>query len=287
MYFFLCNLAFIDLCFVNTTVPNLLKDITRERKKISVAGCLAQSYLYFLVGTTQFFLLDVMCYDRYLAICHPLYYSAIMRKKMCVQLVLGAWLSSFFCILFPTLMTMRLSFCFSKINHFFCDIGPLLRNSCSDSSFVQLLVFLSSGSLLFSLMVAVISYTHIVLAISKIRSAEGRSRVFSTCSSHAIVVSFFFGSCIFMYIKPVRYQAVDEYDKLVAVLNTIIVPLINPYIYTLRNKIVNDILRGRRGKCITISKCIFHFRNTKKHIFQTYYLEKCLNEMSYVRTILH
>lgn len=245
MYFFICNLAILDIIFTNIIVPVLLMGLINQTNQLSVTACLTQSYLYFLVGTTQFFLLDAMCFDRYLAICHPLHYPAIMHRKTCVWLVTGAWISSFVSNLVPSILIMKLSFCYEKINHFFCDVGPLLRNTCTDSTSLQLLVLLSSCSLILSLFIAIISYTYIMLAIFKINSAEGRKRIFSTCSSHALVVTIFFGSCIFMYIKPVQYQGANEYDKNVAILNTVVVPLINPYIYTLRNRIVRNIIKSR------------------------------------------
>ncbi|XP_073531884.1 olfactory receptor 6M1-like [Phyllobates terribilis] len=245
MYFFICNLAILDIMFINAIVPILLKGVINETNQLSVAGCLTQSYLYFLVGTTQFFLLDAMCFDRYLAICHPLRYPAIMHRKTCAWLVTGAWIGSFVSNLIPTIFIMKLSYCFEEINHFFCDVGPLLRNACTDTTFLQRLVFFSSCTLLFSLFVATISYSFIVLAILKINSVQGRKRAFSTCSSHALVVTIFFGSCIFMYVKPNQHRGSDEYDKKVAILNTVVVPLINPYIYTLRNKIVRNIIKAR------------------------------------------
>ncbi|KAG8596903.1 hypothetical protein GDO81_002095 [Engystomops pustulosus] len=248
MYFFICNLAILDIIFINVIVPVLLKGVINQSNRLSVAACLAQSYLYFLVGTTQFFLLDAMCIDRYLAICHPLHYPTIMQKKTCVWLVTGAWMSSFVSNIVPSVLIMKLSFCHKEINHFFCDIGPLLQNSCTNTTSLQLVVFFSSCSLIISLFIATISYTYILLAIARINSVEGRKRVLSTCSSHALVVTIFFGSCISMYVKPVQYQSEVECDKKVAILNTVVVPLINPYIYTLRNKVIRNIILSRKKK---------------------------------------
>ncbi|KAG8538861.1 hypothetical protein GDO81_021889 [Engystomops pustulosus] len=245
MYFFICNLAILDIIFINVIVPVLLKGVINQSNRLSVAACLAQGYLYFLVGTTQFFLLDAMCIDRYFAICHPLHYPTIMQKKTCAWLVTGAWMSSFVSHLAPSFFILQLSFCNNEINHFFCDAGPVVRNACTDTTSLQLFMFLSSCTLFFSFFIATISYTFILLAISKIKSVEGRKRVFSTCSSHALVVTIFYGSCMFMYVKPVQYQGVDEYDKTVAILNTVVVPLINPYIYTLRNNVIWNIIKSR------------------------------------------
>ncbi|KAG9464107.1 hypothetical protein GDO78_020481, partial [Eleutherodactylus coqui] len=245
MYFFICNLAILDIIFINIIVPILLKGIINQPNQLSVTGCVAQSYLYFLVGTTQFFLLDVMCIDRYLAICHPLLYPAIMHRKTCAWLIAGAWMSSFLSNLAPSILIMKLSFCYEKINHFFCDVGPLLQNACTDTTSLRLFVFLTSWILILSLSIAIVSYANIILAIFKIKSVDGRKRIFSTCSAHSLVVTIFFGSCIFMYLKPIQNEEEDEYHKKVAILNTVVVPLINPYIYTLRNKVIRNIIKSR------------------------------------------
>ncbi|XP_053307302.1 olfactory receptor 6M1-like [Spea bombifrons] len=247
MYFFICNLAIMDICYTNIIVPNLLSGLLTNNKTITVVGCLTQCFLYFLVGTFEFFLLSVMSFDRYLAICHPLRYSVIMNNRMCMQLVITSWIGSFFTIFIPTILILRLSFCFREINHFFCDVGPLLRNSCTDTTSLQLLSFIISTILFLFLMVAIASYAKIVRTIFKIRSKSGRQRAFSTCFSHGIVVTLFFGSCMFMYVKPVNNQ-VSDYDKRVAVLNTIVTPLLNPYIYSLRNQVVKDMLKCATGK---------------------------------------
>nr|DBA22908.1 TPA: hypothetical protein GDO54_013896 [Pyxicephalus adspersus] len=246
MYFFLCNLAIADIISTNVILPVLLVVVTKHTYKLCVAGCLAQCYLYFFAGAAQFFLLDVMCYDRYLAVCYPLRYSIIMHKKNCIVFASGAWISSFLINLSPSIFIMTQSFCFSQINHFFCDVGPLLQNFCNvTNSSLQVLLLLNSGLLFFSLMVVVISYGHIIIAICKLHSSEGR-KVVSTCLSHALVVTLFFGSYIFMYVKPFHSQDVNDYDKKVAVLSTIAVPLINPYIYTLRNQTIRDIVKGNK-----------------------------------------
>ncbi|XP_075049183.1 olfactory receptor 6M1-like [Mixophyes fleayi] len=242
MYFFLSNLSILDICFINTTVPKMLQGLLPGGKKISLPGCFAQSYLFFLIGTSNFLLLAVMSFDRFVAICYPLYYSVIMHQRLCVWLLIGVWVGAFFSIFILSIRIMRLPYCSSLVNHFFCDVIPLLMNSCINTATIQLQeIITSSIMLLTSLLVTLISYTKIVKAILKIHSMQGRKKAFSTCSSHALVVSLAYGSCIFTYLKPAHGQATD-YDKNVAILTTVIVPLLNPFIYTLRNQKVREIL---------------------------------------------
>ncbi|XP_075424089.1 olfactory receptor 6S1-like [Ascaphus truei] len=238
----------MDICFTNTIVPNMLRGFLLNGKSISLTSCFTQFYIYFLVGTSQFLLLAVMSYDRYVAICHPLRYTAIMHRRVYLQLIAGVWLGSFFCILAPTTLIMRLPFCFDVMDHFFCDVGPLLRNSCTDTTAIQMLAFATSSVLLFSFLVTFVSYSNIVIAILKIKTVEVRGKAFSTCSSHAIMVTLIFGSCIFMYSSPKTGQTFDL-DKFAAVINTVVVPLINPFIYTLRNQNVKEILKDRMFLC--------------------------------------
>ncbi|XP_075424090.1 olfactory receptor 6M1-like [Ascaphus truei] len=248
MYFFLCNMAIMDICFTNTIVPNMLRGFLLNGKSISLARCFTQFYMYLLVGVAEFLLLAVMSYDRYVAICHPLRYTGIMPRRVYLQLIAGVWLGSFFSILVPTTLIMRLPFCFDVMDHFFCDIGPLLRNSCTDTTAIQILTFATSFVVLVSFLVTIVSYSNIAIAILKIKTVEGRGKAFSTCSSHAIVVTLIFGSCIFMYSRPKMGQTFDL-DKFVAVINTVVVPLINPFIYTLRNQNVKEILKDRVISC--------------------------------------
>ncbi|XP_053555886.1 olfactory receptor 6M1-like [Bombina bombina] len=245
MYFFLGNLSFLDVCFINTTVPKMLSGFLPGGKTISLNGCLAQSFSFFLFGVANFLLLSVMSFDRYVAICHPLHYSVIMHQRLCIQLMVGVWLVSFICILTPSVRIISLKFCSRLVNHFFCDVFPMFINSCTDTTSIQLLeILISSSVLLSSLLVTLISYIYIVNSILKIPSTDGRKKALSTCSSHALVVTLAYGSCIFTYAKPAKGRATD-YDKKVALLITVVVPLLNPYIYTLRNQKVREILRTK------------------------------------------
>ncbi|XP_053555788.1 olfactory receptor 6M1-like [Bombina bombina] len=248
MYFFLCNLATLEIGFSNVVVPNMLRGLLPRGKYISLTGCMSQFYTFFLLGAADFYLLAVMSFDRYVAICHPLRYALIMTRRLCVQLMVGIGVGSFFYTLVPSILVMRLSFCDNMLNHFFCDLGPLLKNSCTDTTSIHLLGFSTSSLLLLgSLTVTIISYIYIVLAVLKIQTTEGREKAFSTCSSHALVVSLIYGSCIFMYVRPSQVQDLDI-DKLVALLNAVVVPLLNPFIYALRNQKVKAILKERLCK---------------------------------------
>ncbi|XP_066461029.1 olfactory receptor 6M1-like [Eleutherodactylus coqui] len=249
MYFFLCNLSILDICFISTTAPKMLHGYLKGGKTISVPGCLTQSYSFFLLGVANFLLLAVMSFDRYIAICYPLHYSGIMHQKQCIKLIVVVWAGAFFSILDLSIKIMRLPFCSSLVNHFFCDVIPLLRNSCISTADIHVQeVITSSIILLTSLFVTLASYINIVRTILKIQSAEGRYKTFSTCSSHAFVVSLAYGSSIFTYIKPSQGQ-VKDYNKKVSLLTTMIVPLLNPYIYTLRNEKVKAILKEKlKGK---------------------------------------
>lgn len=254
MYFFLSNLSILDICFINITVPKMLQGLLPGGKTISLVACLAQSFLFFLVGVSNFLLLAVMSFDRYVAICHPLRYSIIMHQQLCVRLMFGVWMGAFFSIVTSAIGMMRLSYCSSVLNHFFCDVMPLLMNACVNTDAIQLQeVITSSIMLLTSLFIVFVSYAKIMKAILKIHSAQGRQKAFSTCSSHALVVLLAYGSCIFTYVRPAQGQSSD-YNKKVAILTTVVVPLLNPYIYTLRNQRVREILRENLTKSAILKK---------------------------------
>ncbi|KAG8596907.1 hypothetical protein GDO81_002099, partial [Engystomops pustulosus] len=234
MYYFLCNLAVMDICFINTVVPGMLKGFVSEGLHISVQSCLAQTCIYFLVGTAEFLLFAVMSLDRYLAICLPLRYSMIMHKHLYNWLIAGVWLGSFFANALPSVLVMKLKFCKKFIDHFFCDLSPLLKNSCTDTSMIELHSVFAASILYISVLVTFISYLKIFLEVLKVNTAEGRGRALSTCSSHAIVVTLIYSSCIYLYSMPAQGQG-SVLNKDVAILNTVVVPLLNPFIYTLRN----------------------------------------------------
>ncbi|XP_073438930.1 olfactory receptor 6M1-like [Dendrobates tinctorius] len=227
----------MDICFINTVVPGMLNGFVHERVHISLELCLTQSFIYFLVGTAEFLLFAVMSFDQYLAICRPLHYTIIMYRQMCIRLIAGMWLGSFFIIAFPFVLVCKLNFCNNLIDDFFCDSQPLLENSCTDTTMIELLSAVGICSLYISVLITIISYIKIVLEVLKIDSTDGREKTLSTCSSHAVVVTLIYSSCIFLYAKPSRDHAAN-FNKELAILNTVVVPLLNPFIYTLRNQTV-------------------------------------------------
>ncbi|XP_015277235.1 PREDICTED: olfactory receptor 6M1-like [Gekko japonicus] len=200
MYFFLSNLSFLDILFTTVIAPKMLSNFLAEKKTISLYGCFAQIYLYFFLGTVEFILLAVMSFDRYVAICHPLRYTVIMNGRVCLLMVLGCWVGAFLSVFCPAVFIFSLPYCRQAINHFFCDISPLLEVACVDTHFIELLdFFMSSLVVLSSLILTVVSYTYIISTILKIPSGKGRQKAFSTCASHITVVTIAYGSSIFMY----------------------------------------------------------------------------------------
>ncbi|XP_039353324.1 olfactory receptor 6C4-like [Mauremys reevesii] len=244
MYFFLRNLSFSEICLTTVVVPRLLTDLRTERRTISFAACLSQYFFHFLFGGTEIFLLTAMSFDRYVAICCPLLYTSIMSQRLCFLLVIFSWLGGLLLILTPIFLTSQLSFCKSNvINHFFCDYTSLMQISCGDKNLLELIHFLLAFFILFStLLLILVSYAYILITIMQIPSAKGRQRAFSTCSSHLIVISICFGSCILMYVRPIQDEDLDL-NKGLAIINTVLVPLLNPFIYTLRNQQVKEALR--------------------------------------------
>ncbi|XP_053410840.1 olfactory receptor 6C4-like [Nycticebus coucang] len=251
MYFFLRNFSFLEISFTTTFTPRLLLSISTGNKTITFAGCFTQYFFAIFFGATEFYLLAAMSYDRYVAICKPLHYTTIMSNRVCVQLVLCSWLGGFLIILPPIILTSHLDFCASNVlNHYLCDYGPLIEISCSDTSVLELVDFiLAVVTLVVTLVLVILSYTNIIRTILNIPSAQQRNKAFSTCSSHMIVISLSYGSCIFMYIKPSAKEGV-AFNKGVAVLNTSVAPLLNPFIYTLRNKQVKQAFKDVARKIL-------------------------------------
>ncbi|KAM3922936.1 olfactory receptor 5AP2-like [Leptodactylus fuscus] len=237
MYFFLTNFSFLEIFYISSTAPKMLSDFLSEDKTISFYGCAAQLYCVLLLAGTEFYILAAMAYDRYNAICHPLLYTVIMKKIACIQLIAGSWAIGATNALIHTALTFTLPFCGShKLNSFFCDVPVLLKLSCKDTFLNELMVFIFGGGMTVgSLILTIISYIKIISTILSIHSTTGRKKAFSTCTSHLIVVTIFYGSVIFMYLRPKSSYGKDE-DKLVGVMYTIITPLLNPFIYCLRNK---------------------------------------------------
>ncbi|KAM5312393.1 olfactory receptor 6M1-like [Glossophaga mutica] len=252
MYFFLSNLSFLDILYTTSVTPKLLTCLLEDRKTISFAGCITQTYFFFFLGTVEFILLAVMSFDRYVAICNPLRYSIIMNSRACLLLVLGCWVGAFLSVLCPTIVVSRLPFCYKEINHFFCDIAPLLQAACIDTHFIEMINFLlSSLILLTSLVLTTISYTYIISTILHIPSAQGRHKAFSTCASHITVVSIAYGSNIFMYVRPSQDYSLD-FDKVTAVLTTMVTPLLNPFIYSLRNEKVKEVVQDAVNQIMSL-----------------------------------
>ncbi|XP_057346366.1 olfactory receptor 6M1-like [Manis pentadactyla] len=243
MYFFLSNLSFLDILYTTSVTPKLLACLKEGRNAISLAGCMTQIYFFFFLGTVEFILLVVMSYDRYVAICNPLRYTVIMNGRVCLLLVLGCWVGAFLSVLYPIIVVSRLPFCYREISHFFCDLAPLLHVACIDTHFIEMISFiLSTLILLTSLVLTTVSYTYIISTILHIPSAQGRRKAFSTCASHITVVSIAYRSNIFMYVRPSQSQSLD-FDKVTAVLTIMVTPLLNPFIYSLRNEKVKEVLR--------------------------------------------
>ncbi|XP_052518415.1 olfactory receptor 6M1-like [Budorcas taxicolor] len=251
MYFFLSNLSLLDISYTSSVTPKLLSFLLKDRKTISLAGCISQTYFFFFLGTVEFILLVVMSFDRYVAICNPLRYTIVMNSRLCLLLVLGCWVGAFLSVLCPVILLSRLPFCHEEINHFFCDIAPLLQVACIDTHFLEMINFLlSSLILLTSLVITTVSYTYIISTILRIPSAQGRQKAFSTCASHITVVSIAYGSNIFMYVRPSQSHSL-EFDKVTAVFTIMVTPLLNPFIYSLRNETVKDVFRDAVNKIIS------------------------------------
>uniref|UniRef100_A0A8C6G2P2 Olfactory receptor n=1 Tax=Moschus moschiferus TaxID=68415 RepID=A0A8C6G2P2_MOSMO len=247
MYFFLGNLSFVDLFYSSVIAPKAMINFWSESKSISYAGCVTQLFLFALFIVTEGFLLAAMAYDRFIAICNPLLYSVQMSTRLCVQLVAGSYFCGCISSVIETSMTFTLSFCASlAIDHFYCDYRPLQRISCSDLYIPNMVsFFLCSIIILPTIIVIIVSYIYIVSTVLKIRSTEGRKKVFSTCSSHLGVVSVLYGAIIFMYFIPDRFP---ELSKVASLCYTLVTPMLNPLIYSLRNKDVKEALRKILGK---------------------------------------
>ncbi|KAM9230229.1 olfactory receptor 6C74-like [Dugong dugon] len=255
MYFFLQNFSFLEMSFTSICIPRYLVSIVTPDKTISYDACVTQLFFVIFLGASEFFLLTAMSYDRYVAICKPLYYETIMNNRVCTQLVVTSWLAGLLTISPGLIMWLGLEFCNANIiDHFACDYSPTLKLSCTDTRSIELLGFISAiVILLITLALVVLSYVNIIRTILKIPSAQQRKKAFSTCSSHMIVVSISYGSCMFTYIKPSAEERV-ALNKGVAVLNTSVAPLLNPFIYTLRNKQVKQALKVIVQKCIITKK---------------------------------
>ncbi|XP_046538561.1 olfactory receptor 2AP1 [Equus quagga] len=255
MYFFLRNFSFLEISFTNIFIPRVLISITTGNKSISFAGCFTQYFFAILLGATEFYLLAAMSYDRYVAICKPLHYTTMMSNRVCTQLVLCSWLAGLMVIIVPITLMSQQDFCASnRLNHYFCDYEPLRELSCSDTSLIEKIVFsVAFVTLVATLVLVVLSYTFIIRTILKLPSAQQRTKAFSTCSSHMIVIALFYGSCFFVYLKPSTKEG-DTFNKGVALLFTSVAPLLNPFIYTLRNQQVKQAFKDTVQKLVNLCK---------------------------------
>uniref|UniRef100_A0A4X1VE93 Olfactory receptor n=1 Tax=Sus scrofa TaxID=9823 RepID=A0A4X1VE93_PIG len=250
MYFFLGNLSFLDICYTTTSIPSMLVSFLSERKTISFSGCAMQMFLGLAMGTTECVLLGMMAFDRYVAICNPLRYSVLMSKASYVPMAAGSWIIGGVNSAVQTEFVVQLPFCRNNIiNHFSCEILAVMKLACADISGNEFIMLVATTLfILMPLLFIIISYTLIISNILKIRTSEGRSKVFSTCSAHLTVVIIFYGTILFMYMKPKSKETLtsddlNATDKLISVFYAIITPMINPLIYSLRNKDVKDAVK--------------------------------------------
>jgi olfactory receptor len=237
MYFFLGHLSFVDICYSSSVTPSMLYSFLSDQKTISYAGCFTQCLLFIALVITEFYMLASMALDRYVAICSPLHYSTRMSKNVCISLVTFPYMFGFLNGLSQALLTFHLSFCGSReINHFYCADPPLIMLACSDTHVKKMVMFVVAGfTLSSSLFIILLSYIFIFVSILRIHSVEGRHKAFSTCGSHLTAVTIFYGTLFCMYLRPPSEKSVEE-SKVIAVLYTFLSPMLNPLIYSLRNK---------------------------------------------------
>ncbi|XP_043338450.1 olfactory receptor 5AN1-like [Cervus canadensis] len=253
MYFFLSNLSFIDICYVTSTAPKMLYDFFQERKMITYVGCVVQYFVFSTMGLSESCLMTAMAYDRYAAICNPLLYSSIMSPTLCGRMVLGSYLAGLSGSMSQLCAMVQLHFCGPNvINHFFCDMPQLLVLSCTDTFSAQLLTAILTMIFgIINALVIMISYVYIVISIMKITTASGRSKAFNTCASHLTAVTLFYTSSIFVYLSSTSGGS-SSFDRFASVFYTVMIPLLNPLIYSLRNKEIKVALKRlqkRRGCC--------------------------------------
>uniref|UniRef100_A0A8C4YAM8 Olfactory receptor n=1 Tax=Gopherus evgoodei TaxID=1825980 RepID=A0A8C4YAM8_9SAUR len=251
MYFFLSNLSLLDICYSSVTVPKMLESFLAEKKTISVHGCIAQLFFFFFLATTECYLLAVMAYDRYTAICEPLHYLKIMSEPVCMWMAGGAWIAGLLNSLVNTLLVTDLHFCGQmEINHFCCELPILLPLSCTDTFINEMVLFAFTIILgMLSLLLTLVSYMFIISTILRIPSKEGRCKAFSTCTSHLIMVGLFYGTGLISYIRTD-----SNLNKVFSVFYTVLTPLVNPIIYSLRNKNVKEALAHVRSECVALTR---------------------------------
>ncbi|XP_055994441.1 olfactory receptor 5M8 [Sorex fumeus] len=243
MYFFLSHLSFVDLCFSTNVTPKMLEIFLSKKKTISYPACLVQCYLFIALVHVEIYILAVMAFDRYMAICNPLLYGSKMSKGVCTSLITVPYVYGALTGLMETMWTYNLAFCGpNEINHFYCADPPLIKLACSDTYNKETSMFVVAGcNLSFSLLIILVSYLYIFPAILRIRSSESRRKAFSTCGSHLTAVTVFFATLFFMYLRPPSKESVEQ-GKMVAVFYTTVIPMLNPMIYSLRNKDVKEAL---------------------------------------------
>ncbi|XP_062067779.1 olfactory receptor 2Y1 [Lepus europaeus] len=250
MYFFLSHLSFLDLCFTSSTVPQLLINLHGLDRTISYGGCVAQLFIYLALGSTECVLLVVMAIDRYAAVCRPLHYTTIMHPCLCQTMAIASWLGGFVNSLIQTGLVMAMPLCGYRLNHFFCEMPVFLKLACEDTEGTEAKMFVARVIILVvPAALILVSYVHIVRAVLRVKSMAGRRKAFGTCGSHLLVVFLFYGSAIYTYLQPIHSYSESE-GKFVALFYTIVTPILNPLIYTLRNKDVKGalwkvLMRGR------------------------------------------
>ncbi|CAN2391504.1 odorant binding [Pristimantis euphronides] len=258
MYFFLCNLSSVDVIYVSAILPKMLSITVKEEKTISFFGCITQLYFFIFCGNAENNILTCMAYDRYVAVCSPLHYSVIMTRKVCLIIATSYMTFSAVNSLMLSLQMSTLSFCYShNINHFFCDVVPLMALSSSDTRIMKVIISMESFCVAVTFIFILTSYGRIISTVLKIRSSNGQIKAFSSCSSHIITVLLFYGPCIFMYSKPESDDS-KEQDKILSMLYVAVVPMLNPFVYSLRNKEVlgaaRKMAKAIGSRCVLLSK---------------------------------
>ncbi|XP_036282444.1 olfactory receptor 5F1 [Pipistrellus kuhlii] len=243
MYFFLANLSFVDICCTSNITPKMLVDLLSEKKTISFAGCFLQLYFFIALATTECILFGLMAYDRYVAICNPLVYPLVMTRTVCLKMAAGALSAGLLNSMVDTSYISNLPFCSSNvIHHFFCDSPPLFKLSCSDTRLSESIFSITAGvNIVGTLLVILTSYCYIIFSISRMHSGEGKHKAFSTCASHLTAIILFYSTAIYTYLRPSSSYTLGQ-DKVASLFYTVVIPMLNPLIYSLRNKEVKKAL---------------------------------------------